>query len=779
MAIRSQLPPVSPKPVEASDLPPSGIAFCVQALQTLFDTSAVLFVPCAASAPDRIVSLPAASEVPPATARMFTRTVFSWLAAANESVGKMSLIVDGTEWHLVLSESRAESGERIGAIALARRDQDAPPWSPSEISCVRTLANLCGTAIGSQNGDPEPPSRIGLDALVTRVAVKLMPVSAATMHESLEWVLHDLTDYFEVDVSFLRRTDFDRETSVLVAEWPRRMDVPDPDPLGEVPFGADPIFDATRDLKEPFTLRPTDSTDTYQERVREGSGIDEVSVAVVPLIRTGITVGVLGFVKFGDRSWNTAEMNALQAIASLMLQLQARIDAEEQLRHQSNTDELTGLPNRRALLEELRRRVADRSSPAMSLLFLDLDRFHAVNAFLGHDAGDRFLITVAGRLRDTMGTGDFVARLVGDEFAYLLERPSVELEALAVADRVMERVADPVEINGHHVSRTASVGISFSSDDSVTVEDLLGQADAALNLSKAQGGNQAVIFDAALRASVKERADTELLLRNAIEGGGLLLYYQPEVDLRTGELLAVEALVRWNHPERGVLPAGSFITVAEETGLIADLGRWVLEEACRQMAEWRDQYPMLHITMRVNVSPAQLATRNIVQLVKDCLDRNHLPGRLLCLEITEHAVVQDVEQTVSVLRDLKALGITLAIDDFGTGYSSMSQLRNLPVDALKIDQTFVSGLGIDGGDRAIVDVTVRLAQSFGLEVIAEGVETVELVRELLDVGCFRAQGYLLSRPQPPVNLEAILRNGAIHPSVLHSSCPTVTSSAIE
>jgi diguanylate cyclase (GGDEF)-like protein len=744
----------------------------------MFETSVVLFVPCAASVSDPTVGLPVAFDIPSATTRGLKKTVVAWLATGNESLGQEALTIAGTGWHLVMSESRDDSGERLGAIALARRDQDAPCWTSGEISRVQTFANLCGTTVGGQDRHLPSPSRVGLDALVTRTAVELMSVSASTMHDSLESILNDLVTYFEVDVSFLRRTDFERETSVLVAEWPPRENVPDPDPLGVVPFGVDPMFDGTRDLKEPFTLRPAESSDAYQERVREGSGIDQVSVAVVPLIRTGVTVGVLGFVKFGDRAWETTETNALQAIASLMVQLQARVDAEEKLRHQSYSDDLTGLPNRRALLEELRTRLTNEGGRATGLIFLDLDRFNALNEFLGHDAGDQFLVTVAQRLRDAMGTGDFVARLVGDEFVFLFEGPSVELEVLAVADRLLEVVTEPVEINGHHVSRTASVGISFSDGDSVTAEDLLAQADAALNLSKSQGGNQAVTFDAALRASVKERADTELQLRDAIRHGGLLLYYQPEVDLRTGQLLAVEALVRWNHPQRGVLPAGSFITVAEETGLIADLGRWVLEEACRQMAEWRAQYPKLRITMRVNVSPAQLATRNIVQLVKDCLDRNRLPGRVLCLEITEHAVVHDVDQAVNVLRDLKALGITLAIDDFGTGYSSMTQLKSLPVDALKIDQTFVAGLGIDGGDRAIVDVTVRLAQSFGLEVVAEGVETVELVRALLELGCHRAQGYLLCKPKPPAELEDILRNGGIHPLTLHPSSPTVTSPAL-
>jgi diguanylate cyclase (GGDEF)-like protein len=777
MADRSDATPAVPDPRESPAVPARGIALLIQALQSLFETSAVTFVPSAATASDLAVSQAAIPAVPSATMIALRERAFLWMACTDEPLAEESLTVADSGWHLVMSQSRSESGERIGVIAMARRDDEAPCWSSSEITCLQTFASLCGSVAGGEDRDPAPSSQAGLDALVTRIAVKLMSVSTLSMYETFEWMLRVLTEFFEVDVSFLRRTDFDREASILVAEWPPRENIPDPDPLGEVPFGTDPMFDGTRNLKEPFTVRPEFSPDAYQERVKEGSGVGEVSGAIVPLIRADVTVGVLGFVKFGDRPWETAETNALQAVASLMVQLEARVDAEERLRYQSHSDELTGLPNRRALVEELHSRLDAGGNRTTGLLCLDLDRFKALNDFLGHDAGDQFLVTVAERLRNAMGTGDFVARLVGDEFVFLIERPSVELEALAMADRLLEILSGPAEINGHQVSRTASLGIALSTGSSVAVEELLAHADAALHRSKAMGGNQAAMFDTALRASVEQRAETEMELRDAIEHGGLLLYYQPEVDLRTGKLLAVEALVRWNHPQRGVLPAGSFITVAEETGLIADLGRWVLTEACRQMSAWREQFPLLRITIRVNVSPAQLATRNIVQLVKECLVTNDLPGRLLCLEITEHAVVQDVDQTVDVLHELKALGITLAIDDFGTGYSSMSQLKHLPVDALKIDQTFVGGLGIDGGDRAIVDATVRLAKSFGLEVVAEGVETVDLVHELLKLGCFRAQGFLLCKPKPAAELETVLEYGGLHPSTFRRSAPMLKSAA--
>ena len=343
-----------------------------------------------------------------------------------------------------------------------------------------------------------------------------------------------------------------------------------------------------------------------------------------------------------------------------------------------------------------------------------------------------------------------------------------------MADRLLELVAEAIEINGHHVSRTVSIGISFSHGQPVTGEDLLADADAALHQGKDRGGDQAVVFDTELRASVEQRADTELLLREAIDHVGLMLYYQPEIDLDTGRLLAVEALVRWDHPERGVLAAGSFIGVAEETGLIADLGKWVLAEACRQMAVWRERYPMLRLVMRVNMSPAQLATRQHRRAWSgSAWRRTSCPGACSASRSPSTPWSQDVDRTVQVLHDLKALGVTLAIDDFGTGYSSMTQLKRLPVDVLKIDQTFVSGLGIDEGDRAIVDVTVRLARSFGLEVVAEGVETVELVHELLELGCHRAQGFLLCRPKPAADLELILVRGGISPSSFQEEVPVL------
>ena len=283
----------------------------------------------------------------------------------------------------------------------------------------------------------------------------------------------------------------------------------------------------------------------------------------------------------------------------------------------------------------------------------------------------------------------------------------------------------------------------------------------ALYAAKRQGRNQAVVFDEVLRESVSERSRTELTLREAIDGDGLRLHYQPEVDLRSGKLIAVEALVRWQHPTRGLLPASAFITVAEETGLVVDMGRWVFAEACRQLACWQREYPQLPLVVRVNMSPAQFVISGLVEFVENCLRVHRISGERLCIEITEHAVLQEPEQTARILRGFQALGVEVAIDDFGTGYASFSELKHLPVNFLKLDQTFVAGIDSDASDKAIVEAIIQLGRALDLGVIAEGIESFETIDKLLELGCHRGQGYLMSVPMSAEDLAPVLRSGSV------------------
>jgi diguanylate cyclase (GGDEF)-like protein len=449
----------------------------------------------------------------------------------------------------------------------------------------------------------------------------------------------------------------------------------------------------------------------------------------------------------------------------MLVQLQGRIEAEERTAYNANHDDLTGLPNRRALIRELKDRLdANRGT---AVLIIDLDRFKIMNDFLGHASGDRLLITIADRIRTSIRTGDFVARLGGDEFVFVVDDAQSEMEVFASAYRVLKLIAAPVDIGGQLVSHTASIGVAMTGAGSPSSLDLLGWADVAMYAAKARGRNQVVVFDEAMREAANEKSRTELTLREAIEGGGLRLHFQPEVDLATGELLAVEALVRWQHPTRGLLAAYEFITVAEETGLVVNIGRWVFAEACRQLAQWRREYPDLNLVVRVNMSPAEFVMDDLVEFVENCMRINDVPGERLCIEITEYAVLDEPEKTARILRRFQSLGVEVALDDFGTGFASMSELKHLPVDLLKLDLSFVQGINDDPYDRAIVESIIRLGKALNLEVIAEGIENSQIVEKLTELGCHRGQGYLISKPISPTDLIPLLKAGAVPLSLLH------------
>ncbi|MGW1743371.1 bifunctional diguanylate cyclase/phosphodiesterase [Nocardia sp. NPDC001965] len=586
-----------------------------------------------------------------------------------------------------------------------------------------------------------------LDSLVTEVAAELMGVDSATMVSATEQVLAMLIDYFDVDFSYLRHNNPKNRSTVLVAEWPPRPDVPEPDPLKIVYFDqADSVFKSLEHATEPFLI-PASAAD-YQQTIHSASGLGDISSAAVPLVSRGRSTGLLGFVKVGDRDWSTRELNVLKAIATLFAQLQARVEAEEQLRFIALHDDLTGLANRRALLEHMEQRLQSGSPGPVAAFFLDLDRLKALNDFLGHTAGDKFIRTLSERLRDNLDPNDMIARLGGDEFVIVPAKPMDTVAAEYEATRIQELISRRVTVGGESVSRGASVGVAVGIPGETTVADVLRRADHALLSAKSGGGNGVALFTDAMRAQFELQDDVELNLRSAVADGSLILHYQPEVDLRTGRIVAMEALVRWMHPTRGLLPPGAFVTVAEATNLAGELGRWVLRTACAQFAQWRRQGLAANMVMRINVSPVQLVSLDFVERIEDILRHFGIDGSSICLEITEHVVVQDLARTQVTLRGLKRMGVQIAIDDFGTGYSSLSHLKALPVDAVKIDRGFVQRLGASTDDLAIVKSIIGLAGSFGLGVVGEGVETPVAARTLVGLGCYRAQGFLIARPLP-------------------------------
>ena len=595
---------------------------------------------------------------------------------------------------------------------------------------------------------PDPGVQRRLDNLVTSVATRLMTADAASSVARSQEVLAELVRHLEVDVSFLRYNDHRIRATRLIAEWPVRPEIPDPDPLGVVYFAdADPIFAAAEHAKEPVFFRPEPTApDDYQRRVAEGSGITMPSLASVPLLSGDVTTGALGFVKFGIKDWSTEELNALKAIASLFAQVQARIDAEEQLRFLADHDDLTGLPNRRALMAHLDERLRVGEPGPVSALFLDLDRLKAINDYLGHQAGDRFIRVFADRLRDETTESDLIARLGGDEFVVIPGAPLSADAAEEFAVRLQSALRERVAIDGELLTRTVSIGVAFGQPGADAASDLLRRADQAVLNAKNAGGNTVAVFTGEMSLKSEFRNDIELHLQNVVDSGALFLHYLPEVDMRTGRILATEALVRWRHPTRGLLLPDSFINVAESVNLAGELGRWVMRTACADFSRWQSSGIAHDVVLRINVSPMQLVTEGFVDMIAETIDEFGLDGRSICLEITESVVVQDIETTRTTLAGLKKAGVQIAIDDFGTGYSVLTHLKSLPVDTLKIDRGFVRDLGTNPGDLAIVRAVIALAEAFGLELVAEGVESAGAARTLLEHGCHRAQGYLISRP---------------------------------
>jgi len=425
-----------------------------------------------------------------------------------------------------------------------------------------------------------------------------------------------------------------------------------------------------------------------------------------------------------------------------------RARAERTLAHQASHDALTELPNRRLLLERLAGQIQRGRSTGVTaaVLFVDLDLFKVINDSLGHVVGDDMLIAAGERIRAHVGPDDLVARLGGDEFTVLLSDLSDRRRATETADHIRAAFDRPFRIGLHEVFTTVSIGIAFT-DAEESAQDVLRHADLAMYHAKARGRSRYEVFDRGMDLAARTRQELEYDLRRAIPGGQLRVFYQPEVEIETGRLVGMEALVRWEHPKRGLISPADFLSVAEESGLIVPIGRWVLLEACRQAREWQSQYgPDVALMVSVNLSGKHLQQSTLIDEVHEVLETTGIDPRHLIIEITETVAMAGAETTIEILGKLKALGVQLAIDDFGTGFSSLSYLKRFPVDLLKIDKSFVDGVAFRDHDRAIVEAIIALGHALGLRVIAEGVEGPEQLAELRSLGSELGQGYFFGKP---------------------------------
>ncbi|MFT3856022.1 MAG: EAL domain-containing protein [Aquabacterium sp.] len=440
-----------------------------------------------------------------------------------------------------------------------------------------------------------------------------------------------------------------------------------------------------------------------------------------------------------------------------------RREAERRATFLTFHDQLTGLPNRELARDRLMQAIADarRHQTHVALVLLDLDNFKTINDSLGHAWGDRLLCHVAKLLQSQVRQSDTVCRHGGDEFLLIIkEQPDVDTVARIVG-KLMDELRKPLELDGHELVTSASAGIAMAPEDGEDFDSLLQRVDSAMYRAKAEGRNTFRFCDDRMNTESMERLTLLNGLRKGLELGQFVLHYQPQVNLETGEVFGVEALIRWQHPEWGLVPPGRFIPLAEESGLIVPIGNWVIDEACRQGRAWLDQ-GLAPLSVAVNLSALQFRRGDVEAVVAQALERSGLPPDLLELELTESVLISDVESVQARLSSLKALGVHLAIDDFGTGYSSLSYLRRLSVDKLKIDQSFVRDLERHPEDVAIVRAILQMAASMGLKTIAEGVETRPMMQTLQTLGCKEGQGYWFAKPMPADQFEAWLAKAQPH-----------------
>jgi len=492
------------------------------------------------------------------------------------------------------------------------------------------------------------------------------------------------------------------------------------------------------------------------------------SVAAATFLRAdGAVGGIICALDEVAREWSAEEVAILTEfgqMAGTELQLRQLLSdreiREQRLRHESVHDPLTGLPNRTLFM----RRLSDATHRArrghdglFAVLFLDVDGFKLVNDSMGHHVGDEMLVTIARRLEGCVRGGDIVARLGGDEFAILLERILDVRDAAMVAERVQEALHTPLMIGGYEHATSASIGVALSTGASEQPEYVLRSADIAMYRAKNSGRGRYEMFDRAMHAEALTRLQIETDLRHAFERDEFFLHYQPIVSLSTGRIVGAEALIRWRHFERGIVSPATFVPVAEDTGLVVPLGRWVLREACRQAHEWQSQgVDGQHFAISVNLSVREFAQPDLVKAVASILEETGLPPQALRIEITESAIIGQKHPAIETVEQLRKLGVAIHLDDFGTGYSALSYLHRLPLDAVKIDRAFTSSIDLEERPLHVVKAIVSLSHAIGLEVVAEGVTNLRQLELLRGMGCDLAQGFIFSRPCSTEELGSLL-----------------------
>jgi diguanylate cyclase (GGDEF)-like protein len=664
------------------------------------------------------------------------------LRAAAGEIGRTHVDLPGRRPRFSVTITNLENPE-MGRLILGRDIEE--PFGEEERNLIRGMARVFSLALRTLATLDELRERQALLERLSRIQQSIS--RGSDLQVTLDAIVAGAAELMAEPVAAMRllhreRPGYTRIASAVGVPEPLLESIRD----GRIGSGAGGLAIAQDELVV------IESYGDHPESLAPMSAHALQAAMSAPVRERGEVVGALTVASYTQgRRFTASEREALLAFAetaSLAL-TDARMVANAM--HDSVHDALTGLANRVLFMDRVNHALesARRRPRSIAVLFLDLDNFKLVNDSMGHSVGDDLLMGVADRLRHALKTGDTVARFGGDEFAVLVEDVRSEADATKVAERILGSFARPFALRGRELFVTASIGIAVSDLGVQDGEALVRNADAAMYRAKSRGRAGYELFDELMRARVLQRLEIESELHRALARDELELAYQPVVSLTDGKVLGAEALVRWNHPERGLLSPGHFIPIAEEVGLIVPIGEWVLRTACREAVMWgHERLDELPLSVAVNLSARQVSNPRVVQTVRNALEMTGLQPQLLELEITESALIEEADRPRDNLHALRELGVKLVLDDFGTGYSSLTYLKRFALDGLKIDRSFTDGLGVDPDDTAIVSAVTGMAKGLGLAVTAEGVETEAQRSELRRLGCRRAQGYHFGRPMP-------------------------------
>ncbi|MDQ2070740.1 sensor domain-containing protein [Natronospira bacteriovora] len=656
-----------------------------------------------------------------------------------------------------LLETLVDSGERNRVFTAWHRRRDGQEF-PIEINLtpiVHDGQKLFVAAVREISErmklEQNIQQRIAFDRLLLDISTRLVNIDPNQVDEVINGLLRDIGHFFDSGRTYLFSIDLENETFSNTHEWYADGVAPEIDNLQDVPFDAFPWL-IRRILNHEVAHIPDveELPDSVAHEREEYKRQRIKSLVIVPVIRNGEPTGLFGLdAIWSKRYWNEDQRDNLRLLGQLIANAQEAAGLAEQLRYLAYHDPLTDLPNRQLLQDRITQsaRQCDRLGRRMAVMLLDLDDFKLVNDTLSHSAGDQLLCQVAQRLRSILRSGDTVARLGGDEFVLLMQIDDAA-DAAALAERALHAVSAPAIIQEESIITHPSIGICLYPDDDTDAEKLLPNADLAMYAAKHAGKNRFAFFDPVMTERARETLNLRYELGQAIAADQLFLDYQPRIDLKSGRICGLEALVRWQHPERGVLSPGEFLPLAERSDLICRIGHWVLQQCAREMAGVVARSPDLR--MAVNLSTRDLyEVQHIETLVRTIQSGYGDSGIALELEITESMLMENIHQATEVLKTIKQAlpGVQIAIDDFGSGYSSLNYLRHLPIDTLKIDQAFIADLADDSGNaKSIVRSVIDLARNLNLRVVAEGIETEEQLHIVSQLGCEEAQGFYFSRP---------------------------------